>query len=151
MDVMGCAPRFNTPAHPEASGTVERFNQSFKRMLHHAIRSHARQWHKCIPFIVWAMRESSNETTGLAPYTLLYGTKPRGPLCILKESWTGQKALPLNLNKTEKQYLDELKSCFKTARTYADEHAEQAQANYVAAYNKKAKDKSFAIGDTVVV
>jgi hypothetical protein len=97
------------------------------------------------------MRESSNETIGLAPYTLLYGTEPRGPLCILKESWTGHKALPTNLNKTERQYLDELKGCLQTARTYAEEHAEQAQANYVAAYNKKAKDKSFAINDTVIV
>jgi len=25
---LGCAPRFNTPGHPEASGMVERFNQT---------------------------------------------------------------------------------------------------------------------------
>ena len=55
------------------------------------------------------------------------------------------------MNKTERQCLDELKGCLQTARTYAEEHAEQAQANYVAAYNKKAKDKSFAINDTVIV
>jgi hypothetical protein len=59
--------------------------------------------------------------------------------------------LPTDLNKTEKQCLDELRSCLQTARAYSEEHAELAQANYVAAYNKRAKDKSFAIGDTVIV
>jgi hypothetical protein len=46
---MGCTPIFNSPGHPEASGLVERYNQTFKNMLHHAIRENPRQWHKCIP------------------------------------------------------------------------------------------------------
>jgi hypothetical protein len=70
LERMGCSPRFNTPAHPEASGTVERFNQTFKRMLHHVITSHARQWHKYIPFVIWAVRESGNETTGPVHFAL---------------------------------------------------------------------------------
>ena len=34
----GCCPRFNTPGHPEASGKVERFNQTCKNMLSHVVR-----------------------------------------------------------------------------------------------------------------
>jgi len=30
---LGCSPRFNTPGHPEASGIVERFNQTCKICL----------------------------------------------------------------------------------------------------------------------
>jgi len=31
---LGCTPRFNRTGHPEASGMVERFNQTCKKMLH---------------------------------------------------------------------------------------------------------------------
>jgi hypothetical protein len=151
LNVMGCSPRFNSPAHPEASGAVERFNGSFKRMLHHAIASNKRQWHKCVPFIIWAMRESGNTTVGLPPYTLLYGHKPRGPLQVLKESWTGSKLLPPRLKKSEVQYMQELKRQLEMVRDYAEQHAEQSQADYVYNYNKRAKNKSFEIGEKVIV
>jgi hypothetical protein len=151
LECLGCSPRFNMPAHPEASGTVERFNQTFKKMLHHAISTNARQWHKCVPFILWALRESGNETTGLLPYTLLYGHSPRGPLHILKESWTGSKQLPPRLKKSEIQYMSELKQQLEFVRAYADCHSEQAQADYVYAYNKRSRDKSFELGEKVIV
>ena len=43
-----------------------------------------------VPFLVWAYREVPNATTGVAPYTMLYGRLPRGPLAILKKSWAGE-------------------------------------------------------------
>jgi len=54
---LGCAPRFNTLGHPEASGMVERFNQTCKKMLHHLMQQHGRQWHKFVPLMLWALRE----------------------------------------------------------------------------------------------
>ena len=47
-----------------------------------------------IPFAVWAIREVPNVTTGIAPFMMVYGRIPRGPLAILKESWTGDINLP---------------------------------------------------------
>ena len=49
---LGCSPRFNTPGHPQASGLVERFNQTCKNMLVHVIREHGCQWHKIVPLMV---------------------------------------------------------------------------------------------------
>ena len=40
---MGVSPRVNAAHHPEASGVIERFNESFKNMLHHAIHDYGRQ------------------------------------------------------------------------------------------------------------
>ena len=37
---MGVSPRIHTAYHPEASGVIERYNASFKNMLHHAIRDY---------------------------------------------------------------------------------------------------------------
>jgi len=54
---MGVATRLKTAYHPEAAGVIERFNGSFKNMLHHAIQDYGRQWHRVVPCLVWALRE----------------------------------------------------------------------------------------------
>ena len=47
---------------------------------------HPRDWHNVLPMVMWCLREVENETTGVAPWTLVMGHLPRGPLTILKES-----------------------------------------------------------------
>jgi len=89
---LGCSPRFNIPGHPEASGMVERFNQTCKNMLSHVVQEHKRLWHRFVPFIVWALREVPNATTGVSPYMLVYERVPRGPLAVLKETWIGERS-----------------------------------------------------------
>src|SRR6218665_2612976 len=80
--MFGVTPSFNTPGYPEASRVMERWNQTFKKMIHHVIKDNPRQWHKTIPFTVWAIREVLNATTGIAPYMLVCGRLPRGPLAV---------------------------------------------------------------------
>jgi len=89
LSPLGCCPRFNTPGHPEASGMVERFNQTYKNMLAHVVQLHHRQWHRFVPLMVWALRDVPNATTSVSPFKFVYGRVPRGPLAILKESWAG--------------------------------------------------------------
>jgi len=72
---LGCSPRFNTPGHLEASGLMERFNQTCKNMLYHIVQQHGRQWHKILPLMTWAIHEVPNSTTGVSPYMLVYGRR----------------------------------------------------------------------------
>src|SRR6218665_2463977 len=109
LKMFGVTPRFNIPGHPESSGIVERWNQTFKKIIHHVIIDNPRQWHKIIPFTVWAIREVPNATTGVAPYMLVYGRLPRGPSAVLKESWTGDINLPSRLGLQPKKYLQKMK------------------------------------------
>ena len=76
--------------------------------MHHVIIDNPRQWHKIILFIIWAIREVPN-ATGVAPYMLVYGRSPRGPLAVLKESWTGDINLPPRLGLQPKKYLQKMK------------------------------------------
>jgi len=149
---LGVSPRFNSPLHPSASGVVERFNGTFKQMLHFAMRDYGRQWHLVIPYLVWSLHEVPNSTTGYSPYLLLFGRMPRGPLCILKESWEGhQHDVPRKLGVSVERYLEDLKSRLETTAEFADKHAEIAQAQYTKYYNKHAVDKKFQVGEQVVV
>jgi hypothetical protein len=83
---LGFSPIFASPKHPAAQCRVENFNQSCKKALHHVIQENARQLHKCVPFIVWSLRECRNETTSVPPYLLMFGRLSRGPLAVLTEN-----------------------------------------------------------------
>jgi len=148
---MGVSPRVNSPYHPEASGLVERFNSTFKNMLHHAIREYGRQWHRVVPCLVWALREVPNSTTSVSPHFLLFGRIPRGPLSILKESWIGYRDNNRDTSKPVDKYISDLEIDMRNAERYAQEHANIAQQKYAKYYNAHTKDKSFQIGDQVVV
>jgi len=148
---LGCCPRFNTPGHPEASGMVEHFNRTCKKMLYHVIQDHQRQWHKYVPLMVWVLREVPNATTGVSPYMLVYGHTPRGPLAVLKETWTGERDVPPGIGKPVEDYLCDLKNKLESAAEFARHHSSQAQANYAAHYNLRARDKTFREDDQVIV
>jgi len=86
------------------------------------MRQYPKTWHKFVPYVLWAMREIPNSTTGLSPYHLAFGRPARGPLAILKENWTGEEVLPLNFGKSTVTFLEELKSNLQVASDFADEH-----------------------------
>ena len=106
---LGCSPRFNTPGHPEASGLVERCNKSLKTMIYKLAQSDPRGWHRLLPFVLWSLREKPSSTTHVSPYTMIYGTLPKGPLSVLKESWAGERELPLSIGRNPEEYLQTLK------------------------------------------
>ena len=77
---------------------------------------------------------------------------PRGPLCILKESWVGhQHVVRSKSGVSVERYLENLKSRFETTAEFADKHAATAQAHYSKYYNKYAAEKKFQAGEQVVV
>ena len=115
------------PYHAQANGLVERFNSSFKSLLHFAMREFGRSWHKAITFLVWVLRESPNATTGVSPFVLQYGIHPHGVLSLLKDNWTGFENLPKS--KTVEKYLSELKKTLEKTREFADKNAKIAQDN----------------------
>jgi len=149
MTRLGVSPRFITPYHCQANGLVERFNQSFKSLLHFAMREHGRGWHKAVPFLVWCMREVPNATLGVSPFMMQYGVQPRGLLSLIKDHWSGFQTLPTI--KPVEQYLSELKKQLETTREFAEQHAKAAQDQYAKYYNVKARDKTFKVGEEVIV
>ncbi|XP_040063054.1 uncharacterized protein LOC120837615 [Ixodes scapularis] len=148
---LGCAPRFSTPEHPESNGSVERWNRVFKNMLHHVIKDEGKQWDRFVPYLLWAYREVPHETTGASPFQLLYGRTPNGPLAILKDAWTGQVEMPPTLREQPAAYLHELRNKLERAASAAQLTSIQRQRDYASYYNRKAKAKSFEVGDDVLV
>jgi ribosomal protein L21E len=148
---MGCSPRFNTPGHPEAAGLVERCNSSLKTAIFKLCQGDPKGWHRLLPYVVWSLREVPNSTTHVSPHMLLFGTPPRGPLSVLKDSWVGETALPFSIGKRPEAYLQGLKENLEIAQAYADIHAEREQQRYANQYNLRSTDRKYQVGDKVVI
>jgi len=87
-------------------------------------------------------------------YSTLYvgvGTTSSRSIGCSKRYHDRKTELPLNLGKTACEYLQDLRQNLEMVQSYAKEHAERAQGKYVARYNLRAREKSFEIGDEVII
>ena len=90
LSMLGCSPGFNVPGQPQQTGLCERLIGTLKNMISKLATDHLKSWHQYLGFVLWALRESPNETTGVPPWVMVYGRLPRGPSAVLKENWCGQ-------------------------------------------------------------
>ena len=82
---------------------------------------------------------------------LVYGRNPRGPLTVLKKSWTGANDTSASLAQPVAGYLLDLRSKLSEAAEFAQSHTEAAQQGYAARYNLRARQKKFQEGDQVIM
>ena len=148
---LGCVPRFSTPYHPEGHAMAERLVGSIRRMIAKVAAEHPKQWHLYLDFILWALRESENESLGVAPWTLVFSRLPRGPLSVLKETWEGARDLPLSIGKGPIEFLTELQNKLEVAQKAATLHSKGAQAVSINRYNRRSRDKHFQVGEMVLI
>jgi len=84
MTKLGCSPRFATPGHSQACGFAERMVGTVKRMVSKMAADHPKIWCKYLGYVLWALQEIPNKTTGVPPWVMVFGHLLRGPLAILK-------------------------------------------------------------------
>ncbi|KAJ8349679.1 hypothetical protein SKAU_G00248090 [Synaphobranchus kaupii] len=59
-------------------------------MLKKTMEADGRNWDQLLPFVLFAIREVPQASTGFSPFELLYGRRPRGLLDLAKEAWEQQ-------------------------------------------------------------
>lgn len=59
--------------HPQTNGLVERFNGTLKSMIRKFITDGTRDWHRWLPFLLFAIREVPQASVSFSPFELLYG------------------------------------------------------------------------------
>ena len=138
-----------TPYHPMCNGLVEKFNGTLKTMLRRLSCEQPRQWHRYINALLFAYREVPQESTGFAPFELLYGRTVRGPMQILQEVWTKEDT-PEEV-KISYQYVFELRERIEETLEIARGELQKAQSRQKHYYDRKAKRKELKVGDQVLV
>ena len=150
LERLGVSPRFHCPYNPRAAGIVERSNSTVKQIISKLAADHPSSWHKILPFALWCIRTSVNETLGISPFQAAFGRIGVEPLQLLCDDWIGKRPLPLDMAKAPLAYLQELEKKLQLASEYAGEHATREQARYTHAYNLRSRDKNFQVGERVI-
>jgi hypothetical protein len=150
LERLGVSPRFHCPYNPRAAGIVERSNATVKQIISKLVADYPSVWNKLLPFALWSLRTSVNETLGISPYQAVFGRAAIGPLQLLCDDWIGKRPLPLDIAKAPCEYLTDLERKLQIASEYAMQHADREQTRYTHAYNLRSRDKSFQVGERVI-
>lgn len=94
--------------HPESQGSLERWHQTIKSMIRKYCHESKSDWDEGLPFLLFAIRETPQESLGYSPFEILYGRQVRGPLKVVKEKWFQQDSP--EIKQTVKEYLTKLKN-----------------------------------------
>ncbi|GFW34083.1 hypothetical protein TNCV_287671 [Trichonephila clavipes] len=151
QDMLGASPRFSTPGHPESMGAVERWNRTLKDMLNKNIQEYGNEWDVHLPYLLFAYREIPHTLTGVSPYQLVYGRIPSGPMSILKEFWIGEREIPTSGALSVEEYLRQLQKKLQDAHEIASGNSTKNQERMTSHYNLRSREKSFSVGDEVLI
>lgn len=147
--LMSIKHNFTTPYHAQCNGLVERFNGTLKTMLKRLCQEKPRTWDRYIPALLFAYREVPQESLGFSPFELLYGRRVRGPMSILRQAWTDDRA-PEEVQTTA-TYVVELRNRIHETCQIAQESLRKAAGRYAETFNRKAKPRYFRIGQRVLL
>jgi len=149
---IGVSPLFSTEYHPEGNAIAERGVASLKTLIAKLAYEKQRSWSNYLGSCLWAILESVNGTTHVPPHLLVFGSLPRGPLSILRETWLGQReSTEVSSRVDVSTYLEGLLDRLQTAQRFAAEHAEIEQGRHVRHYNLRSKMKRFDVGDKCLI
>ena len=117
MHELGITQYKSSPYHPESQGALERFHQTLKNMIRSYCFDTEKDWDEGIRLLLFAVRESVQESLGFSPFELVFGHTVRGPLKLLKEKFLSNDDSSLNLLQYVSDFKDRLSKACEAART----------------------------------
>ncbi|XP_077230141.1 uncharacterized protein LOC143863343 [Tasmannia lanceolata] len=138
----------SSPYRPQTNGAVEAANKNIKAILSKMSETY-KDWSNKLPYALWAYRTSIQTSTGVTPYSLVYGMEAVLPveihipsLRVLMESQLPETEW-VNARYQELNMLDE-------KRLKALYHTQGYQRRIARAFNKKVKIRELEEGDLVL-
>ena len=146
MHELGIKQYRSSAYHPESQGALERFHQTLKNMIRLYCFDTEKDWDKGIHLLLFAVRESVQESLGFSPFELVFGHSVRGPLKLLKETFLSNDETPLNLL----QYVSDFRNRLSRACEVARSNLKTSQGKMKARYDNHVIDRKFKSGDKVL-
>ncbi|GAA6103385.1 uncharacterized protein LOC114796860, partial [Tachysurus ichikawai] len=133
--------------HPETQGALERFHQTLKSMLRKYYVESGKDWDEGLPLLLFAVRETVQESLGFSPAELVFGHTVRGLLKLLKENWLSEQQSECNLLDCVSSFRERLHNACELAQTAL----RGAQSKMKKRFDKNTVARSFSEGDKVLV
>uniref|UniRef100_A0A3Q3RXN3 Integrase catalytic domain-containing protein n=1 Tax=Mastacembelus armatus TaxID=205130 RepID=A0A3Q3RXN3_9TELE len=134
--------------HPESQGALERFHQTLKSMIQKFCTESDREWDEGLLLLLFAVRETCQESLGFSPADLVFGHTVRGPLRLLRETCLSDKP---SLEKNLLDYVSSFRERLHHACDVARESLSKAQSKMKDRYDKRSVTRIFQPGDRVLV
>ncbi len=145
MVELGISQAVSLAYYPQSQGALERSHQTLKTMLKTYSIQFSGDWDIAVPFVLFAVRDSVNESTGFSPFELVFGQEVRDPLKPLKDQLLQpQPGEPVLWDISE--FKDRLWAACQVAR----DNLEEVQRHMKTNCDKKAVERSFGVGDQVL-
>ena len=106
-----------------------------------------KEWDEGVPLLLFAVRETVQDSLGFSPFQLVYGHSVRGPLKIVQEKLLGN----VDETATILEYVSEFRDRLNSAREMAKKNLVKGQAKMKKMFDRKAVERSFSLGDEVLV
>jgi transposase InsO family protein len=135
-----------TPYHAMGNGMVERFNQTLLKMLGTLDEDKKADWKSYVGPLVHSYNVTIHESTGFAPYYLMFGRQPK----LAIDALLGLNVDDLNL-KSRNEYVRKLRDRLTSAYNTAKQVANKTSLIDKQYYDQKAKASSLIPGDMVLV
>ena len=135
-----------TPYHPMGNGQVERFNQTLLQMLGTLENSQKSDWKSYVPALVHAYNATRHDTTGVSPFSLMFGRQPR----LAVDAFLGIKP-NAESSTSQTEYARKLKARLDFAYRKATDEAQKQSERYKANYDLRVRENKLEVGDRVLV
>ncbi|KAK0135029.1 Transposon Ty3-I Gag-Pol polyprotein [Merluccius polli] len=146
LRVSGIRKSHTIPYHPMGNGSVERFNRTLGNMIRALAPDIKATWPRRLQTLTLMYNSTIHETTGYAPFYLMFGRTPRLPIDVLFHAVLNDPAV-VSYDK----YVASLEKDLKDAMLIAQEHAKKEQHRQTELYNRRARGPTIDIGDRVLV
>ena len=146
LRVSGIRKSHTTPYHPMGNGSVERFNRTLGGMIRALSPDEKSDWPRRLQTLTFMYNCTAHETTGYAPFYLMFGRVPRLPVDVLFHTVLHDSAVT-----SYEKYVTCLTNDLREAMEIAQDHAGREQHRHAQLYNRRVKGSNVNIGDRVLM
>jgi RNase H-like domain found in reverse transcriptase/Integrase zinc binding domain/Chromo (CHRromatin Organisation MOdifier) domain len=136
--IIGTDLLMSTTDHPQTDGQTERTNRTVLQILRHFVNTNGSDWAQHLPTVEFAINSAISNSTGHAPFELVYGYLPRTfPPIVFDED------NPASMNFLEDRMLSQMSAqdAIIAAKTEQSHHVNMGQK----------EDPNFEVGELVLV
>ena len=145
-EIAGVKKSRTTPYHPMGNGMVERYNKTLLNMLGTLSDDKKADWKSYVPTMTHAYNAAEHESTGYAPFFLMFGRHPR----LAIDAFLGLKQHQ-DTPCSHQDYVGKLKQRLGYAYDKASKEAKRSADKQKKYYDQKVKFFRLEPGDRVYV
>jgi transposase InsO family protein len=131
--------------HASSNGIAERLNRTMNQALSFYVNAAGNDWDRLLCFYVMSYNSVPHGVTGFSPYYMLYGKE----MCLPTSDTIRARLAPEVENTDQAARLENLKTTLQLAYQAAGVNIRKSHTVNQKYYNRKSKQRDFAIGDIV--